>query len=125
MFELNLNIPHLKEIRQVQQIDLDQIEEGIGYQIGDRIFLKSHNTIAIGLPPEYLDGIEVEFGAAAKSVRPVVFQHLSEDLEKLTTLFWSPYCAYTRNTNYAFAYVSAESLALHALNSVVDWMNVQ
>ena len=38
MFGLNLNIPHLNEIRQVQQIDLDQIEDDIGYQIGERIF---------------------------------------------------------------------------------------
>ena len=38
MFGLNLNIPHLNEIHQVQQIDLDQIEDDIGYQIGERIF---------------------------------------------------------------------------------------
>ena len=125
MFGLNLNIPHLNEIRQVQQIDLDQIEDDISYQIGERIFLKSHRTFALGLPPEYLRGVEIQFGQAAKSVRPVVYQHLSDDLEKYTGLFWAPYCAYLHGINYAFAYVSAESLSPHALNSLIDWLNAQ
>ena len=40
MFGLDLNIPHLNEIRQVQQIDLDKIEDDISYQIGERIFFE-------------------------------------------------------------------------------------
>lgn len=123
MLGMNFNIPNLTQLRATEKIVLDQVENDIGYEIADRIFLKSNDTVAVGLPAEYLTGITIEFGQAAKSVAGVVMDHLADDLRSLTHRFWIPFCANLNGVDFAFAYIPLQSITDDKINDVVNWLN--